>query len=84
MGMKNRPHNTKLHELRARTDRDLLSLIERRLDLGLRSHGPAAERIYLEVAPLLMVANPEFPARMRLEGKLAQLEEVFGAECVVA
>lgn len=83
MVMKNRPQDTKFLELRARTDRELLSLIERRLDLGLKLEGPAAEKIYLEVAPLLMVANPEFPARARLQAKLARLEEVFDA-CAVA
>lgn len=82
--MKNRPQTTKIDELRARTDRELLALIERRLDLGLRSNGSAAEHIYLEVAPLLMVANADDPARLRLEEKLAQLEEVFGASCACA
>lgn len=79
--MMNRPQNSKLLELRHRTDRDLVTLIDRRIDAGLRAEGDQAEKIYLEVAPLLLLANAEPVMRRRLESKLARLEEWFGAAC---
>lgn len=79
MGMKNRQEQSKLYELRARTDRELIALIERRLEAGLRSEGAAAEEVYLEVAPLLLVANADTDIRSRLETKLDRLEECFSA-----
>ncbi|MGA7240877.1 MAG: hypothetical protein WBY44_34660 [Bryobacteraceae bacterium] len=79
IGMITRPQSAKLEELRARTDRQLIEWIDRRLDLGLQSYGSAAERIYLEVAPLLLVANAGPRDRSRLESKLDQLAECFDA-----
>jgi hypothetical protein len=77
--MINRSQTSKLRELRARTDRELVAWIDRRLDSGLQSYGAAAEQIYLEVAPLLLVANAGSVDRSRLESKLEQLAECFGA-----
>jgi hypothetical protein len=84
MGMKTRPETIKLNELRARTDQQLITWIDRRLDAGLRSYGPAAEEIYLEVAPLLLVAHAGPRDRARLESKLEMLAESFGAVCASA
>jgi hypothetical protein len=82
--MNNRPQITKLKELRARTDRELIEWIDRRLDAGLRTHGAAAEEIYLEVAPLLVVAHTGPFDRARLESKLEQLAESFQVLCHTA
>jgi hypothetical protein len=79
ISMKTRPQSAKLKELRARTDRELITWIDRRLDAGLTSYGYAAEQIYLEVAPLLLVSNMDPHDRSRLEAKLEQLSECFGA-----
>jgi hypothetical protein len=79
-----RPQTTKLRELRARTDRQLIEWIDRRLDLGLQSYGVAAEEIYLEVAPLLLVVNASPRERSRLESKLEQLAECFGVASACA
>jgi hypothetical protein len=76
-----RPQSEKLEELRARTDRQLIAWIDRRLDLGLQSYGGDSERIYLEVAPLLLVANAGPGDRSRLESRLDQLAECFDAAC---
>ena len=81
IGMITRSQTSKLKELRARTDRELLVWIDRRLDEGLQSYGPAAEQIYLEVAPLLLVANAGPLDRSRLESKLDQLAECFAVAC---
>jgi len=77
--MNNRQEHWKLNQLRARTDRELIELIERRLETGLRAEGGDAEQIYLEVAPLLLVANADSDLRSRLEAKLERLEECFAA-----
>jgi len=74
-----RSQRSKLKELRARTDRELIAWIDRRLDFGLQSYGAEAEQVYLEVAPLLLVANAGSLDRSRLESKLEQLAECFGA-----
>jgi hypothetical protein len=79
IGMITRSQTSKLRELRARTDRELVAWIDRRLDLGLQSYGAAAEQIYLEVAPLILVANAGPLDRSRLESKLEELAESFGA-----
>lgn len=79
--MDNRPQTSKINELRERTDRQLIAFIDRRLDVGLRSYGPAAEKIYLEVAPLMLVANAAPGERSRLESKLERLEATFNAMC---
>jgi hypothetical protein len=82
--MMTRPQSAKLKELRTRTDRELIEWIDRRLDLGLQSYGGGAEQIYLEVAPLLLVANADPRDRSRLESKLEQLAECFGAAACAA
>ena len=74
--MSNQPEATRLTALRARTDRQLIALINRRLDLGLRSDfaNEDAERIYREVSQLLPVVYGASQAeRRRLEAKLARL-----------
>ena len=74
----------KLEELRERTDRELITLINWQLDRGLAVRGADAERIYLEVAPLLLVANPSPRERARLETKLERLTESFEPLCMTA
>ncbi|HEX3877378.1 MAG TPA: hypothetical protein VHW24_10350 [Bryobacteraceae bacterium] len=80
----NNGHESKFQALRARTDRELMELIDRRLDAGLRSFGAQAEDVYLEVAPLLLVANVGPRDRSRLEGKLESLAERFHTACATA
>jgi hypothetical protein len=75
-----RPQTTQLRELRARTDRELVVWIDRRLDAGLRGQGDA-EEIYLEIAPLLLVANADPRERSRLESKLERLSDCFEIAC---
>jgi hypothetical protein len=83
--MMTRPQTTiQLKDLRARTDRQLIAWIDRRLEAGLRSHGAAAEEIYLEVAPLLLVANADATQRLRWEAQLEQLAECFATACAHA
>jgi hypothetical protein len=82
--MMTRPYTTKLTELRERTDRELIAWIDKRLEFGLQTHGSVAEDIYLEVAPLLMVANANPYDRARLELKLERLCESFQALCSTA
>lgn len=74
----------KLAELRAKTDRQLVTLIRRALDDGLRS--PAeAERAYSEVLALLpAVRDVTETERRRLESKLARLRELFNQRPVPA
>jgi len=74
--MSNQPEAAKLTALRARTDGQLIALINNRLDHGLRyDFAPAeAERIYGEVSRLLPVAyGASRSERRRLEIKLARL-----------
>ena len=78
--MSNQPEATRLTALRARTDGQLIALINRRLDLGLRSDfaddfgSEDAERIYREVSRLLpVVYGASQGERRRLEAKLARL-----------
>jgi hypothetical protein len=75
---------SKLQELRERTDRDLITLINMQLNRGLAVRGSAAEKIYLDVAPLLLVANPSRRERARLESKLEELTEAFEPLCMTA
>ncbi len=84
MGMMNRPEKPQLQELRARTDRDLIAWIGLRLEAGLRSRGPEAEKIYLEVAPLLLLSNAGAADRARLEAQLEELAERFETACASA
>ena len=80
--MLNQPEATKLTALRARTDGQLIALINRRLDLGLRSDFAAAERTYREVSRLLPVVYGASPAdRRRLEAKLARLGALLQSAC---
>ena len=66
--------NSKLAELRAKTDRQLVILIRSTLDDGLRSRGEA-ERAYSEVRALLPTIRGITEAeRRRLESKLARLQ----------
>jgi hypothetical protein len=65
--------NCKLEELRAKTDRQLVILILRTLDGGLRSRAEA-ERAYCEVRALLPTVRYVTEAeRRRLEAMLARL-----------
>jgi len=74
--MSNQPEATKLTALRARTDGQLIALINNRLDRGLQSDFAATERIYREVSLLLPFLYGAAPAeRRRLETKLARLGE---------
>ena len=73
----NNGQELRLRALRARTDRELVEWIDRRLDAGLECYGACAERIYLEVAPLLLVANANARDRARLEAKLERLAGCF-------
>ena len=82
--MLNQPEATKLTALRARTDGQLIALINRRLDYGLRSGFATedAERIYREVSQLLPVVNFASPVeRRRLEAKLARLCASLHSAC---
>jgi hypothetical protein len=65
--------NSKLAELRAKTDRQLVILIRSTLDDGLRSRAEA-ERAFAEVRALLPTVRDVTEAeRRRLEAKLARL-----------
>ena len=75
----------KLTQLRAKTDRQLLTLIARMLDRGL-AHGSrlAARQIFAEASTLLAIVRDVSRAeRIRLECTLAQLHELAGV-CVRA
>ena len=67
---------SKAAELRAKTDRQLMQLIERNLDRALKTDESAAEVAYRSAQQLLAVAygatNTE---RHRVEAKLAELVE---------
>jgi hypothetical protein len=68
---------SKLAELRAKTDRQLVSLIRNRLDDGFRSRSEA-ERAYSEVLVLLPTVRDVSEAeRRRLESRLARLRELL-------
>ncbi len=74
--MLKQPEAAKLTALRARTDGQLIALINHQLDRGLRADFAAAERIYREVSLLLPVLYSVSPAeRRRLEAKLSRLRE---------
>jgi hypothetical protein len=80
--MLNQPEATKLTALRARTDGQLIALINRQLDHGLRSDFAAAERTHREVSRLLPVVYGASPAeRRRLEAKLARLGASLRSAC---
>jgi hypothetical protein len=82
--MSNQPEATRLTALRARTDRQLIALIDRRLDHGLQSDFAAedAEHIYREVSQLLPVVYGASRAeRRRLEAKLARLGASLHSAC---
>ena len=82
--MSNQPEATKLRALRARTDGELIALINRRLDHGLRCDFAAedAERIYQEVSQLLPVLyGASQGERRRLEAKLARLGASLHTAC---
>ena len=70
-------HESKLAELRAKTDLQLVTLIQSRLDGGLASCAEA-ERAYAEVRVLLPTLRDVTEAeRRRLESKLARLRELL-------
>ena len=82
--MSNQPEAAKLTALRDRTDGQLIALINRRLDYGLRCDFAAedAERIYWEVSQLLPVVYGASQAeRRRLEAKLARLAASLRSAC---
>jgi hypothetical protein len=69
--------NSKLAELRAKTDRQLVILIRSTLDDGLRSR-VEAERAYSEVRALLPTLRNVTQAERRwLEAKLARLRDLL-------
>jgi len=69
--------NSKLAELRAKTDRQLVILIRNTLDEGLRSRSEA-ERAYSEVRALLpTVRNVTEAERRHLESRLARLRQLL-------
>lgn len=69
--------NSKLAELRAKTDRQLVILIRNTLDEGLRSRAEA-ERAYSEVRVLLPTVRYVTDAERRhLESKLARLRQLL-------
>jgi hypothetical protein len=78
-------NESKLAELRAKTDRQLVTLIRSRLDDGLASARASAEetcaeaeRVYAEVLVLLpTVCDVTEAERRRLESKLARLRELL-------
>ncbi len=63
---------SKLAELRVRTDRDLVRIIDQELELGLGSH-ILAENAWAEALKLLPAVE-DLRERWRLEKKLMQLE----------
>ena len=74
---------SELEQLRARTDRELVALIERELDRGLElarsadQHWAGAEKVSAEARKLLpKVYN--LNERLRLERKVRELREVMG------
>ena len=76
--------NSKLAELRAKTDRQLVILMRSRLDDGLRSRAEA-ESAYAEVLALLATVRDATEAERRpLESKLARLRELLQARPVHA
>ncbi len=73
---------SKLAQLRSKTDRQLIAVIDRRLDAGCdyarRGHYIQAEKAYEEVRSLLPRVDGLTPAeRHRLESKLARLGEAL-------
>jgi hypothetical protein len=66
---------SKLAELRVRTDRDLVRVIDHELDLGLHSHIPA-DKAWAEASKLLPAVE-DLRERRRLEKKLEQLEDAL-------
>ena len=76
--MSNQQEATKLTALRARTDGQLIALINNQLDRGLRSDFAAAERIYREVSLLLPVLyGATAVERRRMQSKLDRLGEAM-------
>jgi hypothetical protein len=83
--MSNQPEAAKLTALRARTDRQLVTLINNQLDRGFEADFVTAQRIYREVSQLLPVAYGASQAdRRRLEAKLASLAETLNLCAFVA
>jgi hypothetical protein len=71
---------TKLHELRAKTNRQLVSLILNTLDRGL-AFPEIAERSYSEASEWIQLMNEVAPLEQRrVERKLAELRAALDAQ----
>jgi len=84
-----RREQTKLHELRAKTDRQLLLLVTRRLHAGAdaQRHGALdeAERAYAEaVRWQCAIADVPEPERIHLEAQVRELRRLLGRAVAAA
>jgi hypothetical protein len=75
--------NSKLTQLRAKTDRQLVTVIGRRLDAALelarRACAIEAQKIHREITSLMPLVNTVSEIeRRRLQGKLVKLETALG------
>ncbi|HTS29447.1 MAG TPA: hypothetical protein VMH81_26440 [Bryobacteraceae bacterium] len=87
--MNRRAESTRLTELRAKTDRQLVALIDHRLDAGLKvartSLEAEARKAYTEVRALWpWVHHLTFAERRRLESKLDDLHQLLNQSAVHA
>jgi hypothetical protein len=83
--MLKQPEAAKLTALRARTDGQLVALINNQLDRGMEADFVTAKRIYREVSRLLpVVYGASQTDRRRLEAKLASLAETLNLCAFVA
>jgi hypothetical protein len=83
--MLKQPEAAKLTALRARTDGQLVALINNQLDRGLEADFVTAKRIYREVSRLLPVLYGASQVdRRRIEAKLANLAETLNLCAFVA
>jgi len=74
---------SKLHELRAKTNRQLMSLILNTLDRGL-AFPDVAEKAYSEASEWMQLLNEVAPLeRRQLERKLAELRATLGSHLQV-
>jgi hypothetical protein len=86
--MTNGPQKRKLEELRAKTDRELLALINHSLTRGMerarqQSDFAGAERAYCEARLLLQLVDTASGSEIaRLEARLAQLSELLNRAMV--
>jgi hypothetical protein len=83
--MSNKPEAAKLTALRAKTDGQLIALINHQLNRGLEADFTQAEQIHSEVSRLLPVVYGASPAeRRRIESRLATLRESIQPRAFVA